>query len=127
MAGRGLDTLQLGVKHGKVRLEFESITEKERNVILSRERCIGKAELADDDESVVLQGALEDATDASDLIDRAANSAVEPPEVVEDEVHVQHEVRALPGYLVVQPPLRFIVRFRAGGEADVELLVVGFD
>ena len=47
--------------------------------------------------------------------------------MVEGEPHGLPEVRALAGYLVVQPLLRFVVLFRAWGEADVVLLVVGFD
>jgi hypothetical protein len=123
----GLDALQPGVEEGEVRLEVEPVSEKEHNGIPRHERRIGIAELAADEEFLVLQGAVEDAGDATDLIDVAVDSARELLGVVEGEPHGLPEVRALAGYLVVQPLLRFVVLFRAWGEADVVLLVVGFD
>ena len=68
----GLDALQPGVEEGEVRLEVEPVSEKEHNGIPRHERRIGIAELAADEEFLVLQGAVEDATD---LIDVAVDSA----------------------------------------------------
>lgn len=123
----GLHALQPGVEDGEVRLEVEPVSEKERNGIPRHERRIGIAEFATDEEFSVLQGAVEDAGDATDLIDVAVDNTGEFLGVVEGEPHGLPEVRALAGYLVVQPLLRFVVLFRAWGEADVALLVVGFD
>jgi len=71
----GLDALQPGVEEGEVRLEVEPVSEKEHNGIPRHERRIGIAELAADEEFLVLQGAVEDAGDATDLIDGAVDSA----------------------------------------------------
>jgi hypothetical protein len=123
----GLDTLQPGVEEGEVRLEVEPVSKKEQNGIPRHKDRIGIAELAVDEEFLVLQDAVEDAGDATDLVEVAVDSAWELLRVVEGEPHGLPEVRALAGYLVVQPLLRFVVLFRAWGEADVALLVVGFD
>lgn len=74
-----------------------------------------------------MQGAVEDAGDATDLTDVAVDNAGDLLGVVDSESHGLPEVRALAGYLEVQPLLRFEVLFRARGEADLVLLVVGFD
>ena len=121
-----LDALQPGVEEGEVRLEVHPISKKEHNGIPRHERRIGIAELVTDEEFLVLQGVVEDTGDATDLIDIAIDSAGELLRVVEGEPHGLSEVRALTGHLVVQPLLRFIVLFRAWGEAEVVLLVVGF-
>lgn len=124
----GLDALQPGVEEGEVRLEVEPVSKKEhRNDIPRHERRIGIAELAADEEFLVLEKSVEDAGDAPDLIDVAVDSAGELLGVVDGEPRGLPEVRALAGYLVVQPLLRFEELLRAWGEADVVLLVVGFN
>jgi hypothetical protein len=83
----GLDALQLGVKEGEVRLKVEPVSEKEHNGIPRHERHISIAELAANEEFLVLQGAVEDARDATDLIDAAVNSARELLRLVVGEPH----------------------------------------
>ena len=70
----GLAALQPSVEVREVRLKVEPVSEKEHNGIPRHERRIRIAELAADEEFLVLQDAVEDAGDATNLIDVALNS-----------------------------------------------------
>jgi len=91
----GLDTLQPGVEGGEVCLKVDPVSEKEHNGIPRHERRICIAKFATDEEFLVLQGAVEDAGNATNLIDVAVDSAGELLGVVEGEPHGLPKVRSL--------------------------------
>lgn len=73
----GLHVLQPGVENGEVGLKVDPVCKKWNNEIPRHERCIGIAELVANEEFFILENAVEDAGDATDIIDVALNSARE--------------------------------------------------